>query len=189
MLVAITFEKNLRFEKKIEDELEFEKIFIWWHTLVRKTQIFWEISDLRKSQRWWPRGLLLINLQETELVKKARLHFILHWMKWKLKNSAKKQCQDKYKQSMSKRQIKQQRSSPRSEEAERVSTYRTLAWFSSPAMLRVTRARWITIDSRQNRIECHYEDLFLYTHYVLKVLTWLFISYTQGVSVLLLKSA
>ena len=30
--------------------------FTWWHTLVRKTQIFWEISDLRKSQRWWPRG-------------------------------------------------------------------------------------------------------------------------------------
>ena len=59
--------------------------------------------------------------------------------------------------------------SSRSEEAERVSTYRTLAWFSSPAMLRVTRARWITIDSRQNRTECHQEDLFLYTHYVMKV--------------------
>ena len=127
---------------------------------MRKTKIFWEISDLRISQRWWPRGLLLINLPQTELVKKARVHFILHWMKWKLKNSAKKQCRDKYKQSATK--IKQQRSNPSSEEAERVSTYRTLAWFSSPAMLRVTTARWITIDSRQNRTECHYEDLFRY---------------------------
>ena len=54
------------------------------------------------------------------------------------------------------------RPSPRSEETERFSTYRTLAWFSGPAMLRVTRARWITIDSRQNRTECHYEDLFRY---------------------------
>ena len=40
MLVAHTFEKNLRFEKKLEDEFEFEKTFIWWHSLVRKTQIF-----------------------------------------------------------------------------------------------------------------------------------------------------
>ena len=56
LLVARTFEKNLRFEKKLADEFEFEKTFIWWHSLVRKTQIFWEISDLRKSQRWWPRG-------------------------------------------------------------------------------------------------------------------------------------
>ena len=62
---------------------------------------------------------------------------------------------------MSKQQIKQ-RSCPRSEEAERVSTNRTLAWFSSHAMLRVTRASLITIDSRQNRTECHYEDLFRY---------------------------
>ena len=53
--------------------------------------------------------------------------------------------------------------SSRSEEAERVSTNITLAWFSRPALLRVT------IDSRQNRTECHYEDLFLYTHYVMKV--------------------
>ena len=30
MLVAHTFEKNLRFEKKLEDEFEFEKTFIWW---------------------------------------------------------------------------------------------------------------------------------------------------------------
>ena len=37
MLVARTFEKNLRFEKKLEDEFEFEKTFIWWHSLVRKT--------------------------------------------------------------------------------------------------------------------------------------------------------
>ena len=56
MLVARTFEKNLRLKEKLEDEFEFEKTFIWWHSLVRKTQIFWEISDLRKSQRWWPRG-------------------------------------------------------------------------------------------------------------------------------------
>ena len=69
-------------------------------------------------------------------------------MKNGLQNSAKKHWQDKYKKSMSKQQIKQHRSSPRSEEAERVSTYRTLAVFSGPAMLRVTRASWITIDSR-----------------------------------------
>ena len=34
------FIPNLRFEKKLEDEFEFEKTFIWWHSLVRKTQIF-----------------------------------------------------------------------------------------------------------------------------------------------------
>ena len=39
MLVARTFEKNLRFEKKLEDEFEFEKTLFWWHSLVRKTQI------------------------------------------------------------------------------------------------------------------------------------------------------
>ena len=76
-------------------------------------------------------------------------------MKWKhengLQNSANKQCQDKYKHAnMSKQQTKQHRPSPCSVEAETVSTYRTLAWFSGPAMLRVTRGRWITIDSRQN---------------------------------------
>ena len=108
----------------------------------------------------------LINLQKNLIIQKSAftLQYTLNEVKaWKNvpQNSAKKQCQDKYKQSMSKQQIKQQ-SSPRSEEAERVSTYRTLAWFSSPAMLRVTRARWITIDSRQNRTECHYEDLFRY---------------------------
>ena len=48
MLVAHTFEKNLRFEKKIEDEFKFEKTFVWWHSLVRKAQIFWEISDFEK---------------------------------------------------------------------------------------------------------------------------------------------
>ena len=41
-------------EKKREDEFEFQKTLIWWHSLVRKTQIFWKIADLRKSQRWWP---------------------------------------------------------------------------------------------------------------------------------------
>ena len=40
MLVACTFEKNLRLENKLEDEFEFEITFIWWHSLVRKTQIF-----------------------------------------------------------------------------------------------------------------------------------------------------
>ena len=40
MLVARRFENNLRLEKKLEDEFEFEKTFIWWHSLVRKTQIF-----------------------------------------------------------------------------------------------------------------------------------------------------
>ena len=73
-------------------------------------------------------------------------------MKWKhengLQNSAKKHCQDKYKKSMSKQPIKQHRPSPCSEEAEMVSTYITLAVFSGIAMLRVTRASWITIDSR-----------------------------------------
>ena len=63
MLVARTFEKNLRFEEKLEDEFEFEKTLIWWHNLVRKTQIFWEISDMRKSQRWWPRGQRATDLQ------------------------------------------------------------------------------------------------------------------------------
>ena len=66
MLVARTFEKNLRFEKKLADEFEFEKTFIWWHSLVRKTQIFWEISDLRKSQRWWPRGLVYIHIDKSQ---------------------------------------------------------------------------------------------------------------------------
>ena len=42
--------------KKLKDEIEFEKTFIWWHILVRKTQIYLEITDLRKSQNWWPRG-------------------------------------------------------------------------------------------------------------------------------------
>ena len=68
MLVARTFEKNLRFEKKLEDEFGFEKTFIWWHSLVRKTQIFWEISDLRKSQRWWPRGQLTLDLRRLVLI-------------------------------------------------------------------------------------------------------------------------
>ena len=30
MLVAHTFEKNLRLEKKLEDEFEFERTFIWF---------------------------------------------------------------------------------------------------------------------------------------------------------------
>ena len=57
LLVAHTFEKILRFEKKLEDKSEFEEKYVWWHSLVRKTHIFWEISDLRKSRRWWPWGL------------------------------------------------------------------------------------------------------------------------------------
>ena len=40
MLVVRTYGKNLRFEKKLEDEFEFEKKFIWWHTLVRKNSNF-----------------------------------------------------------------------------------------------------------------------------------------------------
>ena len=40
MLVARTFESNLRFEKKLEDHSEFEEKYVWWHILVRKTQIF-----------------------------------------------------------------------------------------------------------------------------------------------------
>ena len=154
MLVARTFEKNLRFENI--------SALVAPRTVIDKFARNW-ISQ--KSA--------------------FTLHFTLKEVKKQCKEAAPGQIQTEYVQAT---KIKQQ-SSPRSKEAERVSTYRTLAWFSSPAMLRVTRARWITIDSRQNRIECHYEDLFLYTHYVLKVLTWLFISDTQGVSVLLLKSA
>ena len=37
MLMAHTFEKILNLEKTIKDE--FEKTFIWWHSLVRKTKI------------------------------------------------------------------------------------------------------------------------------------------------------
>ena len=67
MLVAHTFEKNLRFECKsqiwvqISDlrknskvSLSLRLLLVWWHIILRKTQIFWEISDLSKSQRWWP---------------------------------------------------------------------------------------------------------------------------------------
>jgi hypothetical protein len=45
--------------EKLKDGGEFEKILHWWHSSVRKTQIFWEISDLRKSQRWWPPGQII----------------------------------------------------------------------------------------------------------------------------------
>ena len=33
LLVAHTFEKNLRFEKKLEDKSEFEEYYAWWHNL------------------------------------------------------------------------------------------------------------------------------------------------------------
>ena len=49
MLVAHTFEKNLRFEKKLEDNSELKEKYVWWNSLVIKTQIFWEIWDLRES--------------------------------------------------------------------------------------------------------------------------------------------
>ena len=60
-LVAHTFEKNLRFEcksqiweKNSKVSLSLRLLLVWWHRILRKTQIFWEISDLSKSQRWWP---------------------------------------------------------------------------------------------------------------------------------------
>ena len=81
MLLERLFEKNLRLEKKLEDEFEFEKTFIWWHSLGRKTQIVWEIADLRKSQRWWPWGqefdnelLSYTNIQLSSLWRQKRLH-------------------------------------------------------------------------------------------------------------------
>ena len=40
MLVAHTFEKNLRFEKKLEDNSELKEKYVWWNSLVIKTQIF-----------------------------------------------------------------------------------------------------------------------------------------------------
>ena len=56
MFVALTFEKNPKMEKKLEEEFEFEKKFIWWHRLVRKTQISLEISDLRNLSVGGPKA-------------------------------------------------------------------------------------------------------------------------------------
>ena len=62
--ISEMWEKTQRFEKKLRDWGKFEKILVWWHSFVRKTQIFWEISDLRKSQRWRPPDQFLDFLHE-----------------------------------------------------------------------------------------------------------------------------
>ena len=41
---------------------------------------------------------LLINLQENELVKKARLHFIINWKKWKQENGLQNRAVQKQKE-------------------------------------------------------------------------------------------
>ena len=69
MLVACTFENNLRFEQK----------WVWGKTSMvvhsgEKTQIFWEISDSRKSQPWWPRGLKESSLKMSSQLRWAKTY-------------------------------------------------------------------------------------------------------------------